>query len=92
MKLLKVGSKGVNIANIASWETSRVEELTGDATLVTSSEHYYEVITLTYIGGNTDRFSREEATALRQWLEANAEDATKPLPRANRSTRRSIHS
>jgi hypothetical protein len=78
MTLLKVGAKGVNVANISGWETSREEELSGDATASPPYEHYYEVITLTYIGGGTDRFSREEATALRQWLEANAEDAMKP--------------
>ena len=73
MKLLKIGSRGVNIANITGWTVDQRAASTRDRQPASAGGHY-ESVTLTYIGGSSETFTDDEATALRQWLETQAED------------------
>ena len=72
---IKFGLKGINIEQIRSWEIQRQEE----APAADGTQGWaYDVVRVTYVGGDRDTFDHQEATALLHWLEAHAEDVSAP--------------
>ncbi len=83
MKFIKIGDKGINLALVRSWKASQAPAGTSavDKPFVRDGT-FYDVLVIEYAGGGDEAFYREEATLLRQWLEANAEDISQEPPTA----------
>ena len=68
MKLVKVAGFGINMDSIATWVSGQAGDEQG----------VHETLEIRWVGGGMLTLRREQAAAFRQWLEANAEDATLP--------------
>ncbi len=83
MKLIRFGNRGINLALVRSWTTRQVEDgTTGDTGAFVPNGTFYDSIYIEYTDGGNEIFDHEEATILRQWLEANAEDISQEPPTA----------
>jgi hypothetical protein len=81
MKLVRFGARGINLDTVRSWQVRHVEGGTISPTgEFVSDGTTHDIIDIFYVTGDTDAFTHEEATLLRQWLEGNAEDISKGPP------------
>ena len=64
MTLIRIGEKGINLAHVVRWTTSE-EDAGGRKSAVISIE---------YVNGESDRFTNEEAVALRRELDQQSSD------------------
>lgn len=79
-KLVKIGSTGINMAAVVRWDLYREEVRAGDgiARPASPTGQYIDKVRLRLGNGEYEWFEGEEATALKAWLEANAEDLMAP--------------
>ncbi len=70
MQLVRLGNRGINFDNVATWTAS----------LDPDSEEDREILRLVFVGGGSVELRDEEAIAFRQWLERKAEDLSKGPP------------
>ncbi len=75
MKFIKFGDGGINLALVRSWKARQIEGGSGgDIGPFVPDGTHYDTLDIHYASGGIDTLHHEEATALKAWLEANAED------------------
>ncbi len=81
MKLIKFGERGINLDAVRGWQVRHVagETISETAGFVPDGT-IHDVVDILYLSGDTDAFTHEEATLLRQWLERNATDISEGSP------------
>ena len=83
MQLLKIGDRFINIDSVRSWSVRKQTGGTdGDVGRYVPDGQSYDVVDIAYVGGGTETLYHEEATALRHWLHATAQDVMAPRAEA----------
>ena len=78
-EFVRIGQRGINLALVTTWRADRYERHPGDSSgAAGSTVEGFDVLTVRYVGGETEEFVREEATALLRILEQRASDALNP--------------
>ena len=79
-QLIRVGNTVINLALIIRWDIDEGEELSGDGLIERPQPtgQKFDKVRVKYSNGEYEWFEREQATALRRWLEATAQDLMAP--------------